>query len=70
MTDDEVVHCHQCDWPLLRGQQYTMVYGLCEECGHIHMVGIVHRDVCAMDMALGEPRALTQQRRAAAAGMN
>lgn len=67
--DDEVVRCHQCGWPMLRGQAFTIVYSLCDD-EQVHPTGVVHMDICAIDMAMGVERRWTQQHRAGAAGMN
>ncbi len=70
MTDDEVVHCDQCHWPVRRGELWSVVYGPCEDCGAFHAVGIVHQAICMLDRVLGEKPVATQKRRAGLLRMN
>lgn len=68
--EDEAVECLQCGWPLLRGQSWSLTYRLCDDCGIVHPSGIVHLEVCALDMAMGVERVTTQHKRAGVLGLN
>lgn len=68
--EHEIVRCYQCDWPMRRGEPFTVVIGECEGCGEIHPVGVIHLEVCTAAMAMGMDRPGTQKRRAGLMGMN
>jgi hypothetical protein len=68
--DDEIVKCYQCDWPIRRAEGWVVVIDVCPDCGQQHEMGVAHIDVCAMDLARGESRALTQKRKRGKQGVN
>lgn len=70
MSDDDELLCLQCGWPFEPGQLPSVVMGVCTDCGNWHPLGAVHLDFCSWGMSHGEPRFLTQQRRAGGLGMN
>lgn len=70
MSDDEIATCWQCGWPMRRTDMWVVVIDACDECGENHEVGVAHMDVCASDVARGETRITTQQRKRGKAGMN
>ena len=67
---DDIVRCRQCDWPVLRDQEWVWVEGRCPACDEVHLVGVVHSRVCALALSLGEDRVTTQRRRAGVMGYN
>lgn len=79
MSDDEIVRCLQCDWPVLRCEPITQIAVPGDVLGPpkneweamgLVVLGVVHLQVCAYDYVTKEPRARTQKRRAGKARMN
>lgn len=72
MTEDsdEVVHCYQCGWAMRRGEPFTVVMGLCPDCGNIEPMGVIHSVICLASQVAGEDRVTTQHRRLVAMRVN
>lgn len=68
--EDEAAECLQCGWPVRRGEALTAVASNCDDCGQVHVIGVVHLMVCAYDLVVQEPRVRSQQRRAGRLELN
>lgn len=66
----DIVCCAHCDWPIRRDEQYAIIYGPCPDCEQIVPKGVVHTLICAFGWATGQPKAVSQKRRAGLLRMN